>query len=202
MANPKNTSRSNEAGFTLIEMIVAAALFAVVMLVSTTALLALVGANRKAQSLQTVMNNLNVALDGMVRAMRMGSEYYCSTSSSGSNFTETRDCEEGLLFAFRPFNADSPDDRWVYWYKEDNGVGRIYKSETGDTDDGIAITAPTIDIASLKFYVVGTDSGDDDEDRIQPKVVIAIRGVAGGDNVKTRTEFSMQATAVQRVLDL
>ena len=63
-----------DSGFTLVEMIVAVALFAVVMLISVAALLALVDANRKAQALQSVMNNLNIALDGMVRSVRMGSK--------------------------------------------------------------------------------------------------------------------------------
>src|SRR3989344_8697452 len=56
---------SSLRGFTLVEMIVAIALFSIVMVVSVGALLALVTANRKAQALQSVMNNLNIALDGM-----------------------------------------------------------------------------------------------------------------------------------------
>src|SRR3989344_5257439 len=70
-------SRASRAqrGFTLVEMIVAIALFSVVMIVCVGALLALVNANRKAQALQSVMNNLNIALDGMVRSVRMGNSY-------------------------------------------------------------------------------------------------------------------------------
>lgn len=205
MSSPRNTHRSRQAGFTLIEMIVACALFAVVMLVSTSALLSLVGANRKAQALQAVMNNLNVALDGMVRAMRMGSEYYCGTSIPGnvSSISGTRDCDGGIIFSFRTFEGA----RWTYWYEEEDGIGRIYKleSEWGESENlsrGVAVTAPTVDIENLKFYVVGTDSGDEDADQIQPKAVISIKGIAGADNVKVRTEFTVQATAVQRVLDL
>ena len=67
----------SDKGFTLVEMIVAVALFAVVMLISVGTLLALVGANRKAQALQSVINNLNITLDGMVRAIRMGGNFHC-----------------------------------------------------------------------------------------------------------------------------
>lgn len=178
-------------------MIVASALFAVVMLVSTTTLLSLVSANRKAQSLQSVMNNLNVALDGMVRAMRMGSEYNCGGDAEPDCATLPDE-----RFSFLTFEGK----RWIYWLEVENGIGRIYKSESVDADpddnNRIAITAPTIDIDSLQFYVVGTDQGEEDAERIQPKVVIAIKGIAGADKIKTRTEFSMQATAVQRVLDI
>src|SRR3989338_2524865 len=58
----RNTYRASR-GFTLVELIVSIGLFAIVMLISVGALLALTGANRKAQALQSVMNNLNVALD-------------------------------------------------------------------------------------------------------------------------------------------
>ena len=65
-------------GFTLIEMMVAVSLFTVVMLVSVGSLLALIDASKRAQGIQSVMNNLNVALDGMVRALRMGQKYEVS----------------------------------------------------------------------------------------------------------------------------
>ena len=50
----------------------------------------------------------------------------------------------------------------------------------------------------MKFYVIGTTRGD----TVQPKVVIEVKGTAGAKTVKTTTSFSIQATAVQRILDL
>ena len=93
----------NERGFTLVEMIVAVALFAVVMLVSTGALLALVGANRKAQGLQSVMNNLNIALDGMIRSIRMGTAYRCGNSAPSDPSCPTG----GQSFYFESFGGDT-----------------------------------------------------------------------------------------------
>lgn len=190
------TINTHSRGFSLIELIVAVALFSVVMLVSVAALLALVDANRKAQALQSVMNNLNVALDGMVRSIRMGTEYHCG----GAPYTGAAPCAGGETFAFESFDGDRDDDtdQWVYSFEQDeNGIGRIYKSESAGTG-WLPITAPEVSIDDMKFYVVGTDSGDN----IQPKVVISITGTAGAEKVKTRTSFSIQATAVQRILDL
>ena len=51
---PPLAAPTANSGFTLVEMIVAVALFAVVMLISVAALLSLVDANRKAQALQSV----------------------------------------------------------------------------------------------------------------------------------------------------
>ena len=188
-------------GFTLVEMIVAVALFAIVMLVSVGALLSLTAANRKAQALQSVMNNLNVALDGMVRSIRMGSNYHCGLGT----FSEARDCSDsngGTALAFEPFggNPNVSTDQWVYLFDIDGtfcGKNRICKSETGG-EPYLAITAPEVSIDYMKFYVVGTTR----RDTTQPKVVITVRGTAGAANVKTSATFSIQATAVQRLLDL
>ncbi|MBI2611100.1 type II secretion system protein [Candidatus Kaiserbacteria bacterium] len=189
----------NERGFTLVEMIVAVGLFAVVMLVSTAALLALVGANRKAHALQSVMNNFSIALDGMVRSIRMGSEYHCGSG----DITATQSCELGSTkFAFKPFCEGDCDplERWVYVYDTNGtfcGQGRLCKSENNG-GNYYAVTAGDVAIEDFTFYVVGTTRGD----TTQPKVVIAVSGTAGGTNVKTTTSFSIQATAVQRILDI
>lgn len=186
---------NSQRGFSLIEMMVAVALFSIVMLVSSTALLALVDASRKAQALQSVMNNLNTALDGMVRAMRMGSTFHCGNIGDR---TTPRDCPTGdTLVAFEPFGGD-PDvagDQWIYWY--DEVAGRLYKSEDGGVN-GYALTAPEIQIDDMKFYVIGSTVGD----TVQPKVVLTVRGTAGAEKIKTRTTFNIQAAAVQRALDI
>ncbi len=188
----------NQKGFTLVEMIVAVALFSVVMLISVGALLALVGANRKAQALQSVMNNLNIALDGMVRAVRMGSMYHCG----GGPVKTPQNCEGDTLLAFKPFCQGScePANRFVYVFDTDNsycGQGRLCKSVDSGTNY-YAMTSPEIIINSMRFYVIGADS----RDLIQPKVVIEVKGTAGAKTIKTTTTFSIQATAVQRDLDL
>ena len=192
-----NSKLETTRGFTLVEMIVATALFSVVILVSVTALLSLVYANRKAQSLHSVMNNLNIALDSMVRAVRMGTDYHCITDGP-AQIHEAQDCPGGdVALAFEAFDGDPNDsgDQWVYLY--DPMTKRIYKSE----DSGVnlfAITAPSVSIDSLTFYVVGTVRLD----AVQPKVVIRVKGTAGAEDAKTKTTFHIQSTAVQRALDL
>lgn len=185
-----------EAGFTLVEMIVAVALFSVVMLISVSALLSLVDANRKAQALQSVINNLNIAVDGLVRSVREGSNYRC-----GGAAPSNPDCEGGgTVFFFEPFTGSSTDtsDDWAYSY--DATTHRLYKSENGGINY-IAITAPEVTIDSVTFYVIGARRGTLDSGT-QPKVLVVIKGTAGAAKAKTRTTFHLQATAVQRVLDI
>ena len=190
-------------GFTLIEMLVATTLFVVVMLVSVDTLLALVRANRKAQSLQSVVDNLNVSLDGLERAARMGTNFHCG----GGDFRTTQDCPSATddpvnhyIFAFEPLGNLPSDQPWVYSYNP--ATKRLYKSENGLPV--IAITAPEVSIDSLQFYVVGSQRGcvDPGCDTVQPKVVAIIKGTAPVEGGSTRATFHIQMTAVQRVLDI
>jgi len=187
-----------QKGFSLVELLVAVALFSVVMVVSVGALLSLVHANRKAQALQSVISNLNVALDGMGRSMRMGSTYHCGGVGS---YTSPRDCENGDTFlAFESFGGDPSDqtDQWIYEF--DQNAGRIAKSEDGGTNS-YYITAPEVVIEDMKFYVIGANEAPG-LDPAQPRVVMVIKGTAGGTEAKTATTFYIQATASQRALDL
>ena len=179
-------------GFTLVEMIVAIGLFAVVMIVCVSALLSLVHANRKAQALQSVMNNLNIALDGMVRSVRMGTQYDGSRSCTGVvDPSYPQDCPAGgTTFIFRSFDGDNV--AYVF------DGSRLERSLDGNPLNATPITAPEVSIDEMLFYVVGTNRGD----TLQPRVVIVINGSAGAAGTTARTTFHIQATAVQRVLDL
>lgn len=194
-----------DAGFTLIELMVAVALFVVIMLVAMGALLSLIDANKKARALESVINNLNVTLDGMVRAMRMGNHYACNvTSLPGTYDTGGADCPGGgTTFSFTPFDGDPSDngERFVYRYVPAAGgePGRIERSKFGGSGSYETITAPEVSITGMSFYVVGTTP----RNTTQPKVVLVVKGEAGPpDNEKIRTTFYIQATAVQRTLDL
>lgn len=176
-------------GFTLVEMIVAVALFTVVMLISVSTLLALIDANRKARTLQSVINNLNVALDGMVRSMRMGHTYLCGGVDPVTDGPNS--CPNGnTLMSFIGHDGE------IVVYVWDSAAKRIQASKAGNPYS--YLTAPEVEISEMKFYVVGTTPGD----TLQPKVVMVIKGVANSDKTKLQSTFSIQSAAVQRVLDL
>jgi prepilin-type N-terminal cleavage/methylation domain-containing protein len=196
--------KTNNRGFTLVEMIVAVALFAIVMLICVGALLALVSANRKAQALQSVMNNLNISLDDMVRTIRTGSNYRCNTQSEpvAPNYG---DCQQGgTMLYITPFGADPTQQSQDIGYVFDTngtycGKGQLCKVYGNGTP--IAITSSDVTINSMEFYVIGTPRTSTG-DTTQPKVVITITGTAGAPGVNAVTSFNIQATAVQRMLDL
>jgi len=203
--------KTSQKGFTLVEMIVAIALFAVVMLVAVGALLSLTGAHRKAQALQTVMNNLNISLDGMVRNIRMGTEYNCvGGTSTGLNTANCPSSPGGKVFTFtcnpQTSACIASGNRWSYAFDDGSSSNRcvavgktaICKSTNGT--NWTAITGPEVAIDSMTFYVVGTQPGF--IDLAQPKVLIVLKGTAGASSAKTKTIFHIEAMAVQRELDL
>ncbi|MDE2213036.1 MAG: type II secretion system protein [Patescibacteria group bacterium] len=203
----RRARESFEKGFTLIELIVAVALFTVVMLIAMTALLAIANADRKAQSIQSVVDNLDFALDDMSRIVRTGTVYHCTDMSGDTlgamgNPTVQQGCPEygSSYIALLPSGADpsSQTDRIVYWYSsscEGFSGGCIEKS----TDSGqtfLPLTSPDVSVDSMRFYVptIGTWP----QYTTQPKVLIELTAhinVAGG----SPTTLRLETTLTQRV---
>lgn len=183
-------------GFSLVEMMVAVGLFAVVMTIGVGSLLSLVNADKKAQALKSVMNNLNFALENMSRNMRVGTLYHCSTTSSvPASATIPNDCiNGGVLVAFEGHAGDpnDPADQIIYRFT----TGRIEKSDDGGTSF-IPITAPEVIISDMRFYVTGSTQGDTQ----QPRIVMTIKGGAG-ITASTQTSFNLQTTISQRLTDI
>lgn len=116
-------------GFSLIEIMVSLAIFAIVVVVATGALLTTIDATKKAQATQTVLTNLNLALEGMTREIRVGSNY--TSDANGTTFT---------------FD-DKTGSQTVYSFTS----GRIDKQEGTIIS---TITAPEVTIQSLKFTTI------------------------------------------------
>lgn len=74
----------NKKGFTLVEMIVSLAIFSIVATVALGALVSIVSANKKAQTLQSTITNLNFALESLSREMRVGGKYHCENNQVGT----------------------------------------------------------------------------------------------------------------------
>jgi prepilin-type N-terminal cleavage/methylation domain-containing protein len=81
--------RKDQGGFTLIEIIVALMIFSIVAVVSLAALLKIIDANNKSQTIQDAVINMSFSLEAMSREMRSGSMYYCVSLPSGSDVSVT-----------------------------------------------------------------------------------------------------------------
>ena len=188
-------------GFTLIEMMVAVSIFTIVMMIGVGALLSLVEANQRAQAINSVVSNLNAAMEGMSRSIRVGTTYHCNTSSVPevpAQLALVKDCVTGggrlLAFESSSGNRSNVNDQVVYRI---NGTQLERSLDSGGT--WVVLTAPEVSIESFQFFVIGSTpkSGGNN---VQPRVVIRIDGsatVKGGT-----TAFSVQAGVTQRLLDI
>jgi prepilin-type N-terminal cleavage/methylation domain-containing protein len=183
---------ASKAGFTLIELLVSLALFSIIVMISIGTLLSLVDANRQAQSLTSISNNLNFALDTMARSIGTGYDYYCGSGTVGSGWSSgsTRDCAANEANQWLRFIDDDGDT--VTYYAQGGALWRIKNSTTQ------RLTAPEITIDAAGFFVTGTARGSD---TVQPTVTILIQATAGPDP-DTSTQFNVQTTVAQRILDL
>ncbi|MEX0933704.1 MAG: type II secretion system protein [Candidatus Paceibacterota bacterium] len=171
-------------GFTLVELIVSLGLFTAVALISIGALLSVVSANKKVQSLRVVMDNLNFSVESMARSMRVGSSYQCGGINAIPN-----DCGElgSDIVSFKDINGSV-----VVYRLHDSSIQR-------STDGGLSyldMTSPEITIEKLRFFVRGALKGD----QRQPRVLFITEGVAGVKDLE-QAEFNLQTTISQRPLD-
>jgi len=187
----KKYELQNNKGFTLVEMIVAVALFSVVMVVGMGALLNVLNANRQAQAIQTAVNNLNLAMEMISREIRTGHNYHCGDSGS---YDKPKDCLFGDDFlAFEPYDGDinDPNDQTVFKLED----GRIKKSEYSGSGFS-SLTSEELVLQFLNFIVVGSSKVDN----IQPKVLVVAKGYVGVKE-SNRTFFNLQTTVSQRIID-
>lgn len=202
----KSLLSKNSKGFTLVEMIVSLGLFTIVLFIATSAFLSVVNADRKSRATRIATDNLNLALEDMMRKIKTGYAYGCDAGG---------DCASGTVFSF----TDQIGVNFIY--KRGVGSGAIvsgtafsgcgsayYTStqgcllrEEGGTTVPMIATSPEIDITSLKFAVSGSAVFPN---RSQPVVVVTIDGAIGANlpNTAGRSAFSIQTVVTQRPYDM
>jgi prepilin-type N-terminal cleavage/methylation domain-containing protein len=191
-------SKTKKSGFTLVELMVSVSVFVVIMVISMGSILSIFDANRKSQSLRTVMDNLNFTLEAMTRTIRFGTNYHCDVTIISPPINSPRDCVNGASsIVVKAFDGSQV----IYKLKTDgNGVVRIVRSNSNISSGAdYYVTSSDVTITSLAFRVIGSlpySSGD----LIQPQVIITVNGNAGV-KATVKSSFSLQTTVSQRMFD-
>jgi prepilin-type N-terminal cleavage/methylation domain-containing protein len=191
-------------GFTLIEMLVSIGIFALVMVLALGSLLSVSAAERKAEAIKTVMDNLNFALDSISRSVRYGENYHCGIGSYGGGTITPLSCPNGgTSIVFLAYDGST-----VFYNFETNAATCGQSTATGGcitrkvitsqgADSGYqTITAPEVMVTNLMLYVKGAELNDN----LQPKVTITLNGYSTGANGLT-TPFAIQTSVTQRIYD-
>ena len=207
---------NSRKGFSVVEMLVAVALFTAVVLMSIAAMMALVDANYKTRSVRTAMDNLGFIIDDMARDLRVGSRYLCKEGTSPGAMTVGTDAtgvdcpyvknnpdKGGEYLAFR-----NKDNNVVFYYFDDSvPASPILKKKVTTTlwsagyadnftSGYVTLSSSDIKISRFRFYVYNTAT----DSVAQPYVVISATVTVGpASRPKTQTTFSIQTTVSQRI---
>ena len=173
-------------GYTLIELVVAVGLFALVMTLAAGAYLLMVDLSRQAQGISTGIDNLSFVLETMTRSIRTGTSYSCGSFGG--------DCSGGAdRFSFK--DASGVDITYAYGLQTDGLTGAIAKN------GNVILTDPSVSVSSLTFYVSGTGTVAAN-DFAQPYVTIVVSGTVSSGPRKTSQAFTVETSATMRGIDL
>jgi prepilin-type N-terminal cleavage/methylation domain-containing protein len=188
------TIKQSQAGFTLVELMVALTLFTFVILAAVSSLYAVNDASRKVSAMRGVLDNLNFAMESMSRTIRTSTDIVCGGETNPVGVTHNCPFPTGPITDRLSVHSTLGIEAQVE-YRLNTTTHQVEKR----TDEGsgygewIAITSTEINIQSLTFFVKGADVTDGD----QPSVIIMMRGIATavtGDS----TPFALHTFISQR----
>lgn len=167
-------------GFTLVELIISIAVFAVLVAIAMGGLATAMRTQRQTTALIMVNSNIPFALEQMAREMRTGNTFYCATTGPGAACPAGG--SEDILF------TNARGDLIQYEYDATNKT--ITRSEGGGAS--VDITSRNVDVEYFEFYVLGNELSPDE----YPARVTIIVGAApsettiAGNIVRFQTSVS------------
>ncbi len=207
-----NKKAKKESGFTLIEIMIATALFVVIMIMGIGVLLNVSKNHKSTQIMRSAMDSMSFVMEDMTRNIRLGSMFYCGDYDYSGTTPGTLSCPvygslpdssglpESLELAFEGLYGDptKSNDQIVYRLHQDgpgSNTGYMQKSlDGGTTYKRITPDDIKIDLTKSGFTVVGTDS-----DNLQTKAIIRLFGTVNYQNVSL--PFNFQTTISPRNID-
>jgi prepilin-type N-terminal cleavage/methylation domain-containing protein len=191
-------------GFTIVEMMVALALFTVVMTIATGAFLSLIGGSGKLQGEATVMTSLNFVMDSMTREIRTGTHYYCKADAelTLNDLTSTQNCTNGVdtlsfLESGASLSDGSTSGRITYYVDSTSGTKKLMRQiGYSGVNTPQSMLSSDVTLKSLQFFVSGTGLSD----ARQPTVTVIIE--AQDPNESNGKVYTLETTVTQRELDI
>lgn len=197
---------SHLRGFTLVELLVAVAVFSSAVIIGVGALYSAQQINVRLQATRTVMDSLNTSLEIMVRDVRYGSSFYCGAGGEISNSRKSCNLASGggekIFFNVGSELGAGSGDRMVYYLNTDNQLVEGKSSDGGFNFVYKKISSDEIIIDNLHFYVSGANKTSDvPSDKDQPVITIIISGKTKPFGKLPSVPFVLQTSVTTRNID-
>jgi prepilin-type N-terminal cleavage/methylation domain-containing protein len=197
--------KKSKGGYTIIEMMIAVAVFLIVVTTGMGALLSANSLHQKSQDMRSIMDSLSFIMEDLSRNLRTGSAYHCFTGAdvipnTSSTLPSTpKSCANGWGLAFEPPGGSSGDndDQWVYYINN----GQLFKSSAGPyaPTSFVQLTADEIVLDSGSgFSIVGAEPPPANTG--QPFVIVRLAGRITYKNIVT--PFAIETSISQRLVDV
>jgi len=190
----KNQKNNTKYGFSLVEMLVATAVFMSIITIAVGSLISLIDANKRAQSIKSTVDSVTFAVENISRDMRGGTEYQCL--SDGIYTKSTVICSLGSN-AVKYLNSSGDTIIYTFNGVDTTGLGVLTKEKNGAISDLISQDS-NVNITDMKFYVIGSDNelNPNQASRTQPRMIITTSGLISvkGNN----SSFNLQTNISQR----
>lgn len=213
--NKKNKVGLCKQGFTLVEILVALAIFTIFITIALSALIVSNSSSKKATNIKTATDNVQYAMETFSRNARLGSVYTCLpanppgiqiSSTNGSNCIFPNVGHGVAFFVLDPTFTPNQTDVYAYYLENLYGNGRIIRCvERNIASGGVLppiyimamndcapLTADEIDIDNFVIEVDGAETTD----QKQPGIKVKISG-----NIlinEESTPFALQTFISQR----
>ena len=192
----KKYKNKYKGGYTLIETMIALAIFLIVVTIGSGSLINAYSVNRKSQDLRSAIDGLSFAMEDMSKNIRTGYDYHCIIAGDSSDTTIPKSCSigNGIAFESSEGNNSKSDDQWAYFISG----GKLFRSTTGDLNQAVQMTPSEVVLTETtnNFAVFGAENSD----KQQPFAVIRLVGkITSRGQV---TLFSLQTIVSQRKSDV
>ena len=190
-------------GYSLIEILVAVAIFTIVVAGPTGFFVSSLKGQIKSLASQKLLDNTSYTLEYISRSLRMAKkEIGCldindpttcpclKTQGYGFNYENP----DGDISAIRFINYNGECQEF-FWDKNDN---RLKESKNEATP--VALTSEELEIISLKFNLSGESQDDTDQPRVT--LFLDLKGGKGQKILELQPEIKIQTTISQRNLDV
>ena len=182
----------NNKSFTLIEILVAVAIFSLVVAAGSGIFISSISGQQKSLAFQRVLSESSYVMEYMSRSLRMAQKELSAPdclSQNGLNYEKTRG---GRGLKFINYKEECQE---FYWETTTN--------QLKESRDGVKnyLTSEALEISAFNINLTG-ESQEDNSHNSQPRVTIFLEIKTKGQKAQTQFEMKIQTTISQRNLDV